>query len=128
MTFLGIVFLLVVKTLRAFGFLAVAALAVQVIGLVVENERGQILLAAAHGFAILEEEERLVGGTARIFLLERGGDSAIDNGDSKKLEAVSAEFQPQLGVSVVLVDRQLMGVDYAIHMIWWLIVSNISEV
>jgi hypothetical protein len=39
---------------------------------------------------------------------------------------VSAQLESQLGVSVVLVDRQLMRVDYAVHMIWWLIVRTFS--
>lgn len=98
--------------------LLVGAFAVEVIRLVVEDEGGQILMAAAHGFTVLEQEERLVSSRARVFLFEGRGDGAVDNGDSQKSETVCAQLESQLGVSVVFVDRQLMRIDYAIHMIW----------
>lgn len=75
-------------------------------------------MAAAHGFAVLKQKERLVGGRSRVFFFEGRGDGACDNSDSQEAEAVSAQPESQLGVSVVLVDRQLMRVDYAVHMIW----------
>jgi hypothetical protein len=108
--------------------LFVAALAVEVIRLVVEDEGGQVFMAAAHCFAVLEQEERFVGGRPPVFLFEGRGDDAVDDGDSQKSETVCAQLESQLGVSVVFVDRQLMRIDYAIHMIWYLIVSNISLV
>ena len=98
--------------------LSVAALAVEVVGLVVEDEGSQMLMAATHGFAVLEQEERLVGSGTSVFLFEGGGNGALDDSDSQEAEAVSAQLESQLGVSVVLVDRQLMRVDYAVHMIW----------
>jgi len=96
--------------------LLVTAFAVEVVRLIVENESGQILVTAANCFAVLEQEERLVGGRARVLLFERRSDDAVDNSDSQKTETVCAQFESQLGVSVVFVDRQLMRVDYSIHM------------
>ena len=95
--------------------LLVAALAVEVICLIVEDESGKILVTAANCLAVLEQEERLVGGSSRVLFFEGRGDDAIDNGNSQETEPVCAQLESQLGVSVVFVDRQLMRVDYAIH-------------
>ena len=111
-------FLLFFVQVREGRDLSVAAPAVEVIRLVVVNKGGQVLMPAAHGFAVLKQKERLVGGSTGVFLFERRGDGAVHNCDSQEAEAVSAQLESQLGVSVVLVDRQLMRVDYAVHMIW----------
>lgn len=104
-------------TVRASRVLSVAAPAVEVVRLVLVDEGSQMLMAAAHGFAVLEQEKRLVGGRSRVFLFEGRSDGAVYDGDSQEAEAVSAQLESQLGVSVVFVDRQLMRVDYAVHMI-----------
>lgn len=97
------------------------------IGFVVENERSQILMTAADTFTILEQEERFVCGGATIFLFEGSGGDTIDHSDSEEAEAASAQLEPQLGMSVILIHRQFMRIDYSIHMIIWLIVLDISE-
>lgn len=70
--------------------LPVATLAVEVVGGVVEDERLQVLVAAAHGFAVLEEEERLVGDTARVLLFEGRIDCAVCDGDGEEAKTLSA--------------------------------------
>lgn len=75
-------------------------------------------MAAADRLSVFEHEEGFVGGSTGVFFFEGRGDETIDNSDGQKSETVCAQLEAQLGVSVVFVDRQLMRIDYAIHMIW----------